>query len=293
MARTTKAIARALEHLSSGKRINSASEDASGLAISTGLTSQARSLTRSAQNINEAMSYLQTADSVVGSLSQIVQRIREVAVQASSGLLSDADRNNLNIEVQQLYAEYNRLVSQSDFNGTKLLDGTFGLKSVQAGSNSGDTISIETGNANNMMTQTVGTGTFASRTTIGIGTTPADLRAVDLDDDGYQDLVVRNSNGVGLYFGNADGTFSGRTTLVSNTPTSIDINDFDGDGKDDVVVATSTTVTFYKNKGARQFDSGQALTGLTSGNTSQVVSGDVNGDGKIDLIRSYGGPVVM
>lgn len=287
--RTTKAISRALSHLSSGQRFTSAAEDASGLAISTGLASQVRSLARSAQNINEGMSHLQTADSAVGNLMELVQRMRELAIQASNGTLSQSDRANLDLEVQQLYAEYTRLVSQTNFNGSKLLDGSFGTVSIQVGADAEDTVDIAIGDAIDALTKTIGTGTFSTPSSIA-AEIPGEIKTADLNGDGNDDLVVqsntRNSEDVGIYYGNGDGTFSDRVTLMMGATTSIEIDDFDNDGKDDILLGTSTSVLFYKNLGSENFVS--AATTSLSGGVIAMTSGDINHDGHLDIIRSFG-----
>ncbi|WP_100639384.1 flagellin [Marinobacter salexigens] len=132
----------ALERLSSGLRINSAKDDAAGLAISTRFESQISGLNMAQRNANDGISLAQTAE---GALDQVVanlQRIRELSVQSANGTNSESDRQDLDKEVQQRIQEIDRISNQTSFNGLKVLDGTFGITSFQVGANTGDTISV-------------------------------------------------------------------------------------------------------------------------------------------------------
>jgi flagellin len=134
----------ALERLSSGLRINSAKDDAAGLAISTRFQSQINGLNVAIRNVGDGVSLSQTAEGALGAMTDSLQRIRELSLQSANGTNSDADRQALNSETQQLIAEISRAGSQTNFNGLNLLDGSF--KSVfQVGANSGETISVSIG----------------------------------------------------------------------------------------------------------------------------------------------------
>ena len=133
----------ALERLSSGLRINSAKDDAAGLAISTRFTSQIKGLNVAVRNANDGISLSQTAEGALGELTNNLQRIRELAVQSANATNSDSDRAALNQEVEQRLAEIDRIASQTSFNGRKVLDGTFGNAAFQVGANVGETISLD------------------------------------------------------------------------------------------------------------------------------------------------------
>jgi flagellin len=135
-------LAQSLQRLSSGLRINSAKDDAAGLAISERFTTQIRGLTQAARNASDGISLAQTAEGALGELTNNLQRIRELAVQAANSTNSASDRNALDQEVQQRLAEVNRIASQTSFNGQKILDGSFGTAAFQVGANAGETISI-------------------------------------------------------------------------------------------------------------------------------------------------------
>ncbi len=136
-------LATSLERLSSGLRINSAKDDAAGLAISDRFTTQIRGLDQAARNANDAISLSQTAEGALGEVSQNLQRIRELSVQAANATNSASDRAALDLEIQQRIAEIDRVANQTSFNGQKILDGSFGNASFQIGANVGEIISLD------------------------------------------------------------------------------------------------------------------------------------------------------
>ena len=134
----------ALERLSSGLRINSAKDDAAGLAISTRFTSQINGLNVAVRNANDGISLAETAEASMGSMTDSLQRLRELAVQSANGSYSDADRQLLNEEAQALIAEVGRVADTANFNGVKLLDGSYN-SNFQVGANAGETINVSIG----------------------------------------------------------------------------------------------------------------------------------------------------
>ena len=131
----------ALQRLSSGLRINSAKDDAAGLAISTRFTSQIKGLNVAVRNAGDGIALAQTAEGALGSMNDNLQRIRELAVQSSNATNSDVDRDALQSEVSQLVAEITRTSEETDFNGRKLLDGSFSA-TFQVGANAGQTLDV-------------------------------------------------------------------------------------------------------------------------------------------------------
>jgi flagellin len=132
----------ALERLSSGLRINSAKDDAAGLAISERFQSQISGLNQAQRNANDGISLAQTAEGAMDEITNNLQRIRELAVQSANATNSPSDRQALNQEVQQRIEEINRIAAQTSFNGLKVLDGTFDTQTFQVGANTGETIAI-------------------------------------------------------------------------------------------------------------------------------------------------------
>ncbi|HTH94744.1 MAG TPA: flagellin, partial [Rhodocyclaceae bacterium] len=122
-----------IERLSTGLRINSAKDDAAGLAISQRMTGQINGLTQAASNANDAISLAQTADGALSTASDILQRIRTLAVQSANGTNSSTDRASLNSEVQQLTQELQRVATTTQYNGMNLLDGSFTTSNFQVG----------------------------------------------------------------------------------------------------------------------------------------------------------------
>ncbi|NYZ64871.1 flagellin [Endozoicomonas sp. SM1973] len=133
---------RALQRLSSGLRINSARDDAAGLAISSRFESQIRGTSVAIRNSNDGISLAQTAEGALASITSNLQRIRELALQSANGSNTDIDRGALNEEVQQLIAEIENVAVKTNFNGKKLLDGSFTDTRFQTGANLGDTIDV-------------------------------------------------------------------------------------------------------------------------------------------------------
>ncbi|MFB2764843.1 flagellin [Marinobacter shengliensis] len=132
----------ALQRLSSGLRINSAKDDAAGLAISERFQSQITGLNMAQRNANDGISLAQTAEGALDEVTNNLQRIRELAVQSANATNSNSDRQALNQEVQQRLEEINRIASQTSFNGLKVLDGTFRTQTFQVGANTGETIGV-------------------------------------------------------------------------------------------------------------------------------------------------------
>ena len=141
-SRSQTALSTAITRLSSGLRINSAADDAAGLAISDRMTTQIRGLNQAARNANDGISLAQTADGALSSISDNLQRIRELSVQSVNSTNSSSDRASLQLEVSQLQSEIDRVATQTQFNGTNLLDGSFTQKAFQVGANVGQTITV-------------------------------------------------------------------------------------------------------------------------------------------------------
>ncbi|MFT4518775.1 MAG: flagellin [Halioglobus sp.] len=137
-----EALNTSLQRLSSGLRINSAKDDAAGLAISERFTAQIRGLDQAGRNANDGISLAQTAEGALSEVTNNLQRIRELSVQSANATNSSSDRAALQSEVSQLVAEIDRVASQTNFNGVQLLDGSFSAQVFQVGANAGETISI-------------------------------------------------------------------------------------------------------------------------------------------------------
>ena len=135
-------LATSMQRLSSGLCVNSAKDDAAGLAIAERMNTQVRGLNVAARNANDGISLSQTAEGALGKVGDMLQRIRELAVQSSNATNSQSDRDALNAEVTALKDEIGRVAGQTSFNGVKLLDGTFASQQFQVGANAGETITV-------------------------------------------------------------------------------------------------------------------------------------------------------
>ena len=151
-------LSTAMERLSTGMKINSAKDDAAGLAISNRMTSQIRGYAKAIQNTNDAISMTQTAEGAYGNVNDILQRMRELAVQASSATNSDADRSSMQLEVTQLKNQIDSIASSTNFNSIKLLDGTAQKLAIQTGVKAGDTMNI---GFSSVQTKDIGIGSKA------------------------------------------------------------------------------------------------------------------------------------
>ena len=139
---STGALSRSFERLSSGLRINGARDDAAGLSITTRFTAQIRGLNQAVRNSNDGISLAQTAEGALNETTNILQRIRELAVQAANDTNNDSDRASLQAEVSQLKDELDRIAETTNFNGNKVLDGSFLARDIQVGANVGETLSV-------------------------------------------------------------------------------------------------------------------------------------------------------
>tara|TARA_Y100000589_G_scaffold190350_1_gene180275 strand:+ start:604 stop:1521 length:918 start_codon:yes stop_codon:yes gene_type:complete len=168
LAKNDRALSKAMEQLSTGKKINSAADDAAGLAISTRMTSQIIGLEQSIQNANDAISMVNTAEGALDEVTNLLQRMRELALQAANGTTDTADRSYLNKEYQNLYTEIDRIADNTEWNGRNILNNQANgngssLVEFQVGMNAGQTISVDFGNFTNVS----GSGTFADFVSAG------------------------------------------------------------------------------------------------------------------------------
>lgn len=257
----------AMQRLSSGLRINSAKDDAAGLAISERFTSQITGLTQAVRNANDGISLAQTAEGALDEVTSNLQRIRELAVQAANATNSDSDRQALNQEVQQRIAEVNRIASQTSFNGLKVLDGTFGVQNFQVGANAGETISVRGGDARGSQL-----GAVVAQTTGLAATTIATNTSLTLDNTGLDFTASTGGtvivNGVTVTLtsaahGDAEalaGALAG--AITASTDTALDGISVVADGDSLVFtnnLGTPVSVVFSLTDGTDTFDSTESI----------------------------------
>src|SRR2546429_1272546 len=142
--RSQSSLSTTMQRLSSGLGVNSAKDDAAGLAIAERMNAQVKGMNVAIRNANDAISLSQTAEGALGKVGDMLQRMRELAVQSANATNSAADRTSLDAEYQQLGSEITRTLSTTKFNGIAILAGGAGAQQFQAGANSGDTVTVTT-----------------------------------------------------------------------------------------------------------------------------------------------------
>lgn len=291
----TAAAARSAERLSSGLRINRASDDAAGLAVASGLNASARVYSQGIRNISDGQSLLAIADSTLGDLSSVVTRIRELAEQSASGTLSNQQRKSLDLEAQQLSEEFSRITRSTTFNGMHIFDGSLagGLR-VQSGFGVNGSVQSKLGGQ-------LGSGAFQS-TSAYTDPTASEAHALafgDLNRDGITDIVSTANNGVAgkvqVRLGNGDGTFRTAVNYTGEPDTSnaLALGDINNDGILDVVSGGGGGGTGYGNTNVRLGNGDGTFKAATTylmddTGTNAVNLADLNGDGKLDLVTAGG-----
>lgn len=235
--RTQDGLRTAMQRLSTGLRINSARDDAAGLAIAERMTSQVRGETQALRNTNDGISMLQTGDGALGSMVERLQHMRELAVQALNGTLSSADRTSLDQDMQQSIKEIDRTAGATTFNGRHLLDGSIGSADLQVGANAGETLAVDL--SANLHTAKIGAIATA---------TSSDLRTLNSSGGGggfvfagtYTTVALSN-----LDFSQPDIPFSPGYANTTSTPPS----NYSGAGNAAAFMVDGHAVTLNANYG--------------------------------------------
>lgn len=207
----------AIERLSSGRRINGAKDDAAGLSISTRMDAKVRGLNQAVRNSNDGISLAQTAEGAAGEVSNILVRMRELAVQSANGTSTTEDRDAIQLEVDALIAQVDDIATRTDFNGQSLLDGTANIN-IQTGVDSGETVNITIGDL-----QSAGLGVDA----LDLSTSAGASTALGLLDTAIETVSTERSN-LGAQQNRLDATVNNLTSTVTNlTESSSRIKDAD------------------------------------------------------------------
>jgi flagellin len=212
----------AMERLSSGKRINSAKDDAAGLAIATRMDANVRGLNQAVRNANDGISLAQTAEGAMGNISNILVRMRELAVQASNGTLGTDDRAAIQTEVTALVSQIDDIAGRTTFNGTDLLNGTTDLDGAGAGTDLGATVSIQTGVNDGETVDIAIKALTAEALGVHDGTDPIDLStasgasgALATLDTAIQTVATERAN-LGAQQNRLEATVDNLTSTVTN-----------------------------------------------------------------------------
>ena len=215
LTKSQSMLSTSLQRLSSGLRINSAKDDAAGLAISERFTAQIRGLNQAVRNANDGISLAQTAEGALGEVTNNLQRVRELAVESSNATNSASDRVAMQAEVAQLLAEVDRVATQTNFNGVNLLDGSFSSQTFQVGANVGETISVSSIQDSTIVGLSL-TDSAATRTD-GTAVTAA-LLAGDLTVNGVDvGAVARDANAMAAAIAATSTTVSASASTSVNT----------------------------------------------------------------------------
>jgi flagellin len=286
------------QRLSSGQRINRASDDAAGLSVASGLNTDKRVYTQGVRNINDGISLLNIAEGAVEQLETIVMRIQELAEQAANGTLGWRQRASLDAEAQALSKEYTRIAQTTTFNGMDLFDGATGEIAIQAGYGASGGIRSGLGGK-------VGDGTFGvarSYDTMESSSSQA-LSLGDLNNDGVLDMVTAGiagpdgtGGGVTVWLGAGDGTFGAARsydTMEPATSWALSLGDLNGDGVLDLVTAgrdgTSGPIrgiTVFLGVGDGTLGAARFYDTMETSCSYAITLGDLNRDGVLDILTA-------
>lgn len=283
LTRSSEALSNTFQRLSSGQRINRASDDAAGIAIAESLKSDTRVFSQGIRNLNDGISALSVAEGALSELSLLTQRQKELAEQAANGVYSLKQRRSLDAEARALTDEYNRIVESASFNGIKLLEGGTTDLRVQGGIGVEGGIQVGIGTA---LARTVGTGTFQAMVSYG-STSYGELVSGDFNEDGAVDIYATSTVNA-LFLGNGNGSFRSPVTFAGSSGGStagfatvaVDFND---DGNLDIVHEKGTEIAIVLGNGNGTFQAARTYVTQFAGPQSDVSVADIDGDGNLDV----------
>jgi flagellin len=224
LGKSQSALSKSMTRLSSGLRINSAKDDAAGLAISDRMTSQIRGLNQAVRNANDGISLAQTAEGAMQESTNILQRMRELAVQSANDSNTSDDRASLQKEVSQLQRELNRISETTQFNNQNLLDGSFTSSRFQVGANKGQFISVSVGN-----TSSTQIGNYQVRTSVAdaeAATVPADVSgAMTINANQTTETITVAAGDSAKDIAASVNEKSGETAVTADAETNVKISD--------------------------------------------------------------------
>ena len=292
---STQSIREVSARLSSGLRINKASDDVAGLAISASLALDSRIYTQAIRNLNDGISYLNIAQGAVSQLSDMLTRIRELSTQASNGTYADSQRQALDNECEALMTEYNRVLESTQFNNSRVFAGEAIVLQAGFAASENITLSLGTAATSSSTSELIANGTFQSAVTYVAGTSPSAMKLIDLNKDGHLDMVTADtgSNQISIYVNLGAGTFqSVATYATTNGPADLAFGDVNADGNVDIMTAdaVSSSISVFLGNGSGTFNAGvsylvEPIDGFP-GACSDLALGDLNGDGMLDVVTA-------
>ena len=276
----------ALQRLSSGLRINSAKDDAAGLAISTRFQSQISGLNVAQRNANDGISLAQTAEGALGEVVNNLQRIRDLAVQSANATNSNSDREALQAEVTQLVSEIDRVATQTEFNGLKIVDGSFTAKAFQVGANAGQTITVDS--IASARSSDLGQFRGFTETNFGIGTASDTAAAKEVTVGGQLfDLgsVADDAKAIANALNSAG--ISGLVVTANETTAAGQASSVDGALNDSDSIEINGTTINLTNSGDAATNRQLALDAINAQSAVTGVRAEDNGSG-VDLVAADG-----
>ena len=294
MVGNAKDLATSMERLSTGKRINSASDDAAGLAISTRMTSQTRGLSMAVRNANDGISLMQTSEGALNEVTDILQRMRELAVQSTSDTNTSADRSALNDEVEQLKSEIDRIATTTMFNNQALLDGTFTDKKLQIGDQAGQTMDVS---IKSVKIADLGMGGVSSGSNVLIGArwddSPAAAIAGDIKINGQELGAIATTDDLEDIIDNINENVDNVTASAFNTITAKLVGDgvtTDGQFKLKVTSLGASAASTFSISSSLNL---QELVDNINTETGGLVAASINNDGKMVLSNTTGATIAI
>ncbi|GAA4417593.1 flagellin [Acidovorax lacteus] len=291
-----------IQRLSSGLRINSAKDDAAGLAISERFTSQIRGLNQAVRNANDGISLAQTAEGALKASGDILQRVRELAVQSANASNSAGDRQALQREVGQLVSELDRISQTTEFNGSKLLDGTFGTQQFQVGANANQTIVAATANlrtsvyGNNQIA--VANGAGVSTASSGAGTNGVGSGAVTVNGYLGSKSVAVAANDTAKAIAANINTIKADTGVTATARTDVQLGGFSATGSytlnltSDNTTAVSVSFTLTSTTGSDRLSA--AVSAINEQSAKTGVTASLNSDGSgVVLTNATGNDITV
>jgi len=300
LSNSSNALSTTMQRLSTGSRINSAKDDAAGLQISNRLTSQINGLGVATKNANDGISIAQTAEGALQQSTNILQRMRDLSLQSANGSNSATERQALNDEVKQLQSELNRISDTTTFGGQKLLDGGFGTKSFQVGSNANETIGVTINSASAKSVgadrlDMAGTGygaVGAAAATLAAGTTVAGDITI-IGSNGESATATLAAAGSAAAAATAINAQSDKTGVTANARTGVELSGLQANGNVSFTLGGAETATISANVVDKT-----DLTSLANAINAQsgktgVTAELTNSNGSIKLINEKGDDITI